>query len=549
MKSSPSYLLLFNAAAFVSGSPSRCSKRHGLTGTNDSSTSLSIVLPTSNDGDVIDIDFPGFGFEEASFVDYVLDSDGNTNEFSLNLINSITNRTGGKPIIRLGGTSADYGKYISNQTVPALPLADDNEDDAVGGTSIGPSFWALASRFPTAQYMVQVPLATTDINETITWVQTALDIIGEDQIYSFELGNEPDWYSNTYDNDQLIPPQWQGTLTNETFVGNYTEYVEAIVETVPGLPNDGKIFQAFDTAAHVAQYSAILCYSLDVGTCFDLGIDNGGYITTVAHHYYQNAGGDAVYLAAGLMDMAWTHWRMDFFECQLSWLKANRPDLPFVLSEVGNSLMDTHMPEYQARLGSALWQVDFYLYAMQLGIARINYQQMLADTYQPIMWLPVEYLGESPHVTANYYSQPLIADFIGSSGTTTMTQLNITSTEEVANVSAYAAFEDGSPKRIAVVNLNYWNQTSSGTDRPSVSIDLSIPSSLGVTTVTVDYLSSPVGAGADADTVTYAGSQWTYDSLGIEVTGVRDDTETISVVNNIATITVNSSSAALISLS
>ncbi|KUI64548.1 Beta-glucuronidase [Cytospora mali] len=397
--------------------------------------------------------------------------------------------------------------------------------------------------------MVQVPLATTDINETITWVQTALDIIGEDQIYSFELGNEPDWYSNTYDNDQLVPPQWQGTLTNETYVGNYTEYVEAIVQTVPGLPNDGKIFQAFDTAAHIAQYSAILCYSLDVSTCFDLGIDNGGYITTVAHHYYQNAGGDADYLAAGLMDMAWTHWRMDFFECQLSWLKANRPDLPFVLSEVGNSLMSTHMPEYQARLGSALWQVDFYLYAMQLGIARINYQQMLADTYQPIMWLPVEYLGESPHVTANYYSQPLIADFIGSSGTTTMTQLNITSAEEVANVSAYAAFEDGSPKRIAVVNLDYWNQTSSDIDRPSVSIDLSIPSSLGVTTVTVNYLSSPVGAGADADTITYAGSQWTYDSLGIEVTDVRDDTETISVVNNIATITVNSSSAALISLS
>lgn len=174
---------------------------------------------------------------------------------------------------------------------------------------------------------------------------------------------------------------------------------------------------------------------------------------------------------------------------------------------------------------------------------------MLADTYQPIMWLPVEYLGESPHVTANYYSQPLIADFIGNSGTTTMTQLNITSTEEVANISAYAAFEDGTPKRVAIVNLDYWNETSSGTDRPSVSIDLSIPSSLGITNVTVDYLSSPLGAGADADTVTYAGSQWTYDSLGVEVTGVRDDSETVSVVDDVATITVNSSSAALISLS
>lgn len=180
-------------------------------------------------------------------------------------------------------------------------------------------------------------------------------------------------------------------------------------------------------------------------------------------------------------------------------------------------------------------------------MSRVNYQQMLAESYQPIMWLPVEYLGVSPHVTANYYSQPLIADFIGSSGTTSMTQLNFT--EDVDYVSAYAAFEDGSPKRVAIVNMDYWNQTSSGTDRPSVSIGISIPSELGITNVTVDYLSSPLGAGADGDTVTYAGSQWTYDSLGTEVTGVRDDSEVVSIVDNVATITVNSSSAALVSFS
>lgn len=539
----------------MQGTPTPHPKQSAKRNTNissSSSSSLSIILPSSNDGDIIDRDFPGFGFEEASFVNYVLDIDGNTNEFSSNLIDAITSRTGGKPIIRLGGTSADYAKYVGNQTEPALPLALENEDDSVGGTTIGPAYWALASHFPTAQYMVQVPLATTDINETITWVQTALDIIGEDQIYSFELGNEPDWYSETYtgaDEIYLGPPDWQGSFTNETYAGNFSECVQAIVETVPGLPNDGKVFQAFDAAARINAYSGVLCYQLDVGRCFNAGIDDGGYITTVAHHYYQNSGGGADYLATGLMDMAWTHWRMDFFKCQLSWLKANRPDLPFVLSEVGNSLMSSHMPEYQARLGSALWQVDFYLYAMELGVARVNYQQMFANTYQPIMWQPVEYLGVAPHVTPNFYSQPLIADFIGSSGTTTMTQLNITSTEEVANVSAYAAFEDGSPKRVALVNLNYWNQTSSGTDRPSVSIDISIPSELGVTTVTVEYLSSPLGAGADADTVTYAGSQWTYESLGTEITGVRNDTETVAVVDDIATITLSSSSAALLSLS
>lgn len=310
-----------------------------------------------------------------------------------------------------------------------------------------------------------------------------------------------------------------------------------------------QIFQAFDTAAHVTSYSAILCYELDVGTCMDLGIDDGGYLKTVAHHYYQNSAGAADELATGngLMNMTFTHWRMDFFHCQIDWLKANRPDLPFVLSEVGNSLAgDDYEPYYQAVLGSALWQVDFYLYAMALGIARVHYQQLFAYGYQPIMWLPVEYLGMAPHVTANFYSQPFIADFIGSSGETTMAQLNITG-DDTENVAAYAAFESGTPKRVAVVNLNYWNETSSGTDRDSVSIDLSIPTS--VSSVTVDHLSSPAGAGADATTITYAGSQWTYESTGNEVTGVRDDTEVLTVTDGLVTITVNASSAVLVSFS
>lgn len=311
-----------------------------------------------------------------------------------------------------------------------------------------------------------------------------------------------------------------------------------------------QIFQAFDTAAHVAADSAILCYELDVGTCMDLGIDDGGYLKTVAHHYYQNSAGASsaeLPVGSGLMNLTFTHWRMDFFHCQIDWLRANRPDLPFVLSEVGNSLAgDAYEPGYQAVLGSALWQVDFYLYAMALGVARVHYQQLLAYGYQPILWLPVEYLGMAPHVTANFYALPLVADFIGSSGDATLAQLNITAGDDAENVAAYAAFEAGAPKRVAVVNMNYWNETS-GTDRDSVSIDLSIPTS--VSTVTVDHLSSPLGAGADATTITYAGSQWTYESTGNEVTGVRDDTEVLTATDGLVTITVNASSAVLVSFS
>lgn len=64
----------------------------------ESSTTISVTVPsTYESSDIIDPNFPAFGFEEASFVNYVLDADGNTNEFSQNLIEVVTSRTGGIP--------------------------------------------------------------------------------------------------------------------------------------------------------------------------------------------------------------------------------------------------------------------------------------------------------------------------------------------------------------------------------------------------------------------------------------------------------------------
>lgn len=62
-------------------------------------------LPSSNVSGIVDPNFAGFAFEQASLWNYAVDADGNANQFSINLIAAITNRTGGIPLIRLGGTS------------------------------------------------------------------------------------------------------------------------------------------------------------------------------------------------------------------------------------------------------------------------------------------------------------------------------------------------------------------------------------------------------------------------------------------------------------
>lgn len=73
-----------------------------------------------------------------------------------------------------------------------------------------------------AEYMIQVPLVNTDINETVLWAQTAVAGIAADQLHSIEIGNEPDWYSATYAGTEgvLGPPEWQTAFTNETYVSN-----------------------------------------------------------------------------------------------------------------------------------------------------------------------------------------------------------------------------------------------------------------------------------------------------------------------------------------
>lgn len=508
---------------------------------------LQIDVPRHVPGDAsaeVDPDFLGLAFEEASWVEYSTDKSGQTNAFSRNLMHSIYSRTGGKPIIRLGGTSGDYAKYEPGQKEPALPVAGQGTYQDIGGTTIGPSYWALAHRFPEAKFMVQVPLATTNISEPVAWTKAAVDGIGLQQIHSIQIGNEPNGYRDDFTGaggQYLGPPKYQGILTNETYEGNYTEYASAIRDAVK-LPR--RFFTAFDIGVDVNN-PAKAAYLFDVETIFGLGIDREHIIKEVSHHYYQNVAGDASDLKTGLMTIATTHRNVDYLRDHIKYLQENHPHIPYILNEIGNSLDAKHSYEYQARLGSALWAVDFYLYCLSIGIARFNYQQLMHSGFD--LWLPIASNGLPAQVFANYYSQPFVADFVGNSGRTRVAQLAVGNSEAAPNVAAYAAFEGGPARRVAIANLDYWNRTSSDTPRPVATVRLQVPPE--AKKVKVTHLTSPDGAGAAADTITYAGGQWTYESMGLEQKGVRNDTETIMVRNGVADIKVASSEAVIVYLS
>ena len=519
-----------------------------VTGITSAAAVLGTLLPRRNDSSRLDVpstppehagppadpDFIGFAFEQASFVPYVQNRDGSVNQFSLNLIDAITSRTGGKPIIRLGGTSADYATFESNQTEPALPVAEVDNYQKFPGTTIGPSFWELTHNVPDAVYVVQLPLARRDIEETLLWARTAADGIGIDRIQAFEPSNEPDLYPVP----NLGPPTFQGRLSNETYTGNFTDYVDAIKKAVQ-VPS-GPFFQAFDTSSSIGADAPKNEYILDVETNFDLGINEGNNIKTVASHYYQTDGGQAADLGPGLMDHGAIATRLDYFRRHIDYLSQNHPDIAYTISEVGNSLNPTHAYDYQATLGSALWQVDFQLYSLSIGVTRINWQQIMHSGYD--MWLPIDSKEYSRSVYSNFYAMPFVGDFIGRGGGSQTALLDT----GVDNVVAYVSYADGKPSRIAIINLNIWDKTDGG-KRPSTALKLSVPQ--GVSAMRAHVLGSPEGAHASGDSITYAGSQWTSESDGEEVKGVRDDSFDVTIKGGQASVEICKSSALLLHLS
>ena len=174
--------------------------------------------------------------------------------------------------------------------------------------------------------------------------------------------------------------------------------------------------------------------------------------------------------------------------------------------------------------------------AIVQGVSRVNMQQILHSGYD--MWYPVEDVtGFAPQTFASYYSQPYVAEFIGKTGgKTRVSELQVNS----PNVVAYAAYDGTSSiTRVAIVNLKLWDQLS-GSERPVTSFELNVPTD--VKSVTIKQLDSPAGGYANASSITWGGSQWTYQSGGKEVP-VKSDTQTLEPASGKVTVPMQDSAA------
>lgn len=291
-------------------------------------------------------DFPGFAFEVASFYDYAIDANGNPNTFSRNLIYEVLDRTGGTPILRVGGTSGDHGSYNVNFDHPVnRPATLWHPESNAPFLEIGHPYFKAFESFPNAKFIFMVPLKSRNTPNSIAWAKGALSKIKN--LDAFELGNEPDYYP------------W---FSIDNYVQAYNDMREKMTAAIPR-QRDRAIFQGVDKAWEAST-------TLPIGEVQNR-LKATGAIKQYAYHYYQSAfsWSDSI-LENQIASHSYTVKSMARLRPNIDFLRENgHAHVPFLMDEVGANMLQT---EGYNNLATALWGVDWQLHCMSIGVNRVN---------------------------------------------------------------------------------------------------------------------------------------------------------------------------------
>lgn len=186
--------------------------------------------------------------------------------------------------------------------------------------------------------------------------------------------------------------------------------------------------------------------------------------------------------------------------------------------------------------GSALWLVDYALYAASQNITRIHFHQ--GTGYRYASWLPVYHDGIGPLVKPPYYGNIFVAKFLGTSGTR-VENVNLSSEYN----SAYAAFRNDRLHKLALIDFHEWDP-SSNPARPIT--DFVIPAH-SFKSATIEYLTAP---GATYNTsISVADYSYDYNLAHGKPVRVENKSVTVTPLKGVFTIPLAYSEAALVRFS
>lgn len=480
--------------------------------------------------------FAGMGIEPSNLFSF---TGGSTpNQLSINLLQNLANYSGAPPHLRIGGNTGDY--MIYNASYQGYKLGDNQYATNKGGESanafiFGPDYLAALDRFPTGTpitYGLNLGYDGADYADVIaTEAAGVLDELNNTKVVSFEIGNEPDLYLESWNTLRT------GTWTGTTYAAEFLDRAGIVYRRV--LEPRGMSSTFFETAQTASTISTT--FTID-------DLDNAGITASVngskfisswnQHDYYYFISVSTYGLTlANMMDLDTTDSQFLYWTTEVS--AALKTGLPYNLREM-QSVGPTGMQNVSDTFGSALWTLNFFCYAASLNISSV--QMHMTDNSYAAPWQPGHMNNVGPNVRPSYYSYAAFAQLLGAgNGTTQLSALALDTARP--NVRAYAAYADSTLSSVVLINARQAN--ASETSKANLTFTVSLPDYAGQTL----YLSYLTADGADSTSnATWNGISFEQDSVGTAKT-LDDTIHGVSIASDgTATIPVRDSQAVIAKL-
>ena len=212
-------------------------------GVVDAADVIAFTIPSSillNASQVMDPRFAGFGIEFSNIYSFT-GTAASPNTFSYNLIANLAKVAGVPPCFRIGGNTQDNAIYQESFTGSIIGRNPNPTTRDVTGyvpfdnDIYGPQLFKALGTFPAGtQFIFGLNLAyqNSDYIAKITTAASAALSALNSNLYSFEIGNEPDLYSSTA--PYRISQNWGGSSYASEWVDRASAIQSQVFSAVDG---------------------------------------------------------------------------------------------------------------------------------------------------------------------------------------------------------------------------------------------------------------------------------------------------------------------------
>lgn len=389
--------------------------------------------------------------------------------------------------------------------------------------TIGTSWLDSLSMVSNPKWILMVPLARRNLSNAIEFARAGLKAMSPGSYEAIEIGNEVNLYPGG--------ARPKGYSLNN-LVGEWSTYADALQSnlSIPKGPN----FWA-------CSFSSTTKWNVQDAWSDGLSKE-AAKIKGVSEHYYQTVG--SATLEETMLNHTNTTAASHRFQSPASFLRNLKSgSILFILGEVGSALGQGHKNyKLQDSLGSAIWTADWMLYAMSIGVSRVNMQLISEGTISA--WLPiVNKVGgtqQPAQVLGNWYGNVMIADILGS-GKGKKIQVAEMNNLSGADMAGYSIYHDGTLTQIALFNEHLWVKGDG--KRPEQNVALSGLG--GCDKLKVQRLTGD--SGTALKNISWAGQRWSAERKGVPQK-VGQESTIVESKNGCFDITVQATEGVLISL-